>query len=62
MKDKTKIDKKYLVLVEGIIDNGGSIDFPLKKLTNGRVIYDVKEGKEAHTQYRLIKKYGNFIF
>lgn len=60
IQDKNKITKKYLTLVEGIVDREGSIDIPLKKLTNGRVIKDDIEGKESHTLYSRTKTYKDY--
>lgn len=60
IQDKDKITKKYLTLVDGITDSEGEINYPLKKLNNGRVIYDKEEGKESRTLYKRIKTYKDF--
>ena len=57
--DKDKIEKKYLTLVKGNIDNEGEISKPLlKKQTHVEV--DYKLGKEAVTQYRKVKNIGDY--
>ena len=57
--DKDKIEKKYLTLVKGDIDNEGEISKPLlKKQTHVEV--DYKLGKEAITQYRKVKGVGEY--
>lgn len=61
INDKSLITKKYLTLVEGTFTNKeGTISLPLKKLTNGRVIVDQKEGKEAITKYMVKETFGNY--
>ena len=57
--DKDKIEKKYLTLVKGDIDNEGEISKPLlKKQTHVEV--DYKLGKEAVTQFKKIKNVGEY--
>lgn len=59
MSDKNKIEKKYITLVKGHIDESGEINAPLlKKQTHVEVNY--KDGKEAITRYKLIKYVGDF--
>ena len=59
MSDKTKVEKRYLTLVKGHIDNEGEITLPLlKKQTH--VDVDYQNGKEAITRYELIKYVGDF--
>lgn len=60
INDKEKVIKKYMTLVEGICENTGKIDLFLKKLSSGRVIVDNKEGKESHTQFKLIETFNNY--
>ena len=60
INDKEKVIKKYMTLVEGICENTGKIDLFLKKLSSGRVIVDNKEGKESHTQFKLIESFNNY--
>lgn len=60
INDKNKISKKYLTLVSGNALENGTIDLPLKKLNNGRVIVDKIEGKKSLTIYKKIRTIGEF--
>lgn len=63
-KDKNKIQKTYLALVDGCPQKMiGTIDFPLlKKIENNeeKVYRDDKNGKKAITEYKVIKKFDNY--
>ena len=63
-KDKNKIQKTYLALVDGCPQKLiGTIDFPLlKKVENSeeKVYRDDKNGKKALTEYKIIKKFDNY--
>ncbi|MBP5301352.1 MAG: RluA family pseudouridine synthase [Bacilli bacterium] len=65
MKDifkNRKIEKYYLVLVFGALNNkNGLINKPLKKLNN-TVKIDFKNGKQAITKFQILKKFKNFTF
>ena len=59
MSDKNKIEKKYLTLVKGHIDESGTINAPLyKKQTH--VSVDYQNGKEAITNYKLVRYVGDY--
>ena len=59
MPDKSKVEKRYLTLVKGHIDDEGEIALPLiKKQTH--VDVDYKNGKEAITRYKLIEYVGDY--
>ena len=59
MSDKSKIEKKYYVLVKGHIDIEGEITAPLfKKQTHVEV--DYQNGKEAITKYKLVRYVGDY--
>ena len=62
-KERTQIEKTYLALVVGDIEFDGRIDKPLKKdMVTGRVsICPVsKGGKEARTEYHVLRRYGDY--
>ncbi len=57
-RDRDMIEKRYLLLVSGILPQRGRIDLPLKKdpeKKTVRVCPVSKGGKEAHTVYERIK-------
>ena len=57
--DKNKIEKKYLTLVKGHVDESGVITAPLyKKQTH--VSVDFQNGKEAITNYKLVRYVGDY--
>ena len=59
MSDKSKIEKKYYTLVKGHVEEEGVITAPLlKKQTHVEV--DYKNGKEAITNYKLVKYVGDY--
>lgn len=60
INDKTKVEKRYITLVKGNAPKIGQIDFALKKLNNGRVIIDNKEGKESHTLFKCIDSFNGY--
>ena len=63
MQDKSKIQKKYLALVKGIIKKPGEINVPLKKDSINSLVKvtPIEEGgKEAVTLYKPTKIYGDF--
>ena len=60
MSDKNNIKKKYLALVKGHVEEEGEINAPLYKDSKGLVHIDYQKGKEAITQYKLVKFVGEF--
>lgn len=63
MQDKSRIEKRYLALVKGVIDKPGKVEVPLRKIENKSlvVVDSVKNGaKEAITLYEPIKKYKEY--
>ena len=57
-KDRDQIEKKYLLLVDGILSKEGRIDIALKKDEKKMTVFPTpvsKGGKEAHTVYRRIR-------
>lgn len=62
-KEREEIEKTYLALVVGDVEGNGRIDKPLKKDSfSGRVsICPIKDGgKTAITEYRSVKRYGDY--
>ena len=62
-KERTQLEKRYLALALGDIEKDGSIDVPLwKDATSGRVYVRSieKGGKEAHTKYKVVRRYGAY--
>ncbi|MCR5348939.1 MAG: RluA family pseudouridine synthase [Bacilli bacterium] len=62
-KERTQIEKRYLALVLGNLEQDGEIALPLwKDATNGRVyVRGVdKGGKEALTRYHIVHRYGAY--
>jgi len=59
-----KITKKYYALVHGHVENDeGEITTPLRRdKSTGRMIAEsaTNEGKDAHTNYQVIKRYKNY--
>ena len=63
MQDKSKIEKRYLALVKGIVDKPGKITVPLKKIENKSLVKVdtiVNGAKEAITLYEPIKIYNDY--
>lgn len=63
MQDKSKIQKKYLALVKGVIKKPGEINASLKKDSMNSLVKVTPieaGGKEAITLYKPIKVYGDF--
>ena len=59
MPDKDKVEKKYVTLVKGHVEQKGRIDKPLYK--NGTTVYvDLEKGKESITEYSLIEHIGDY--
>ena len=60
IQDKEKVVKKYLTLVVGEVNKNGEVNLPLlKNAKTGRVSVN-SEGKEAITQFKVVKKYNGF--
>ena len=59
-KDKENIDKKYLALVKGRVEQKLEIDFPLLKDENTGMVRISKSGKSALTFVEKVKFYGDF--
>ena len=60
IQDKEKVVKKYLTLVVGEVSKNGEVNSPLlKNAKTGRVSVN-SEGKEAITQYKVVKKYDGY--
>lgn len=60
IQDKDKVVKKYLTLVLGEVNKNGEVNLPLlKNAKTGRVSVN-SEGKEAITQFKVVKKYNGF--
>ena len=63
LKDHKEIEKHYLTIVKGKINNGGRIDKPLKKneKTSLVSVAELKDGaKIAITDYTPVQSYGDF--
>ena len=62
-KERTQLEKRYLALLLGEIDEDGSIDAPLwKDSTSGRVYVRPVEkgGKTALTRYHVVRRYEGY--
>lgn len=62
-RERDQIDKTYIALVKGQIDEEGRIDIPLKKDPERGMVYKstLKQGgKTAITEYQRIKAYSDF--
>lgn len=62
-KERKQIEKRYLALVLGDLEHGGTISAPLWKDTNSGRVYlrpIEKGGKEAITKYEVVKRYGDY--
>lgn len=56
-----RVKKRYLALVEGIVEDEGEINFPIGRLEKDSVLRGVTAGgKSALTRYRLVEKIGDF--
>lgn len=63
MQDKSRIEKKYLALVKGVVDKPGKINAPLKKIENKSLVKVDKlanGAKEAVTLYEPVKVYKDY--
>jgi len=61
-KDREDISKKYLALVDGIVEQGGLIEKPLKKNSESGLVTVTplsEGGKEAKTSYEPIKRFAH---
>ena len=59
MKDKNKVEKRYLALVKGHTETKGKIDAPLFK-SGSTVFVDEEKGKDAVTEYTLKEYVGDY--
>ncbi len=62
-KERDQLDKRYYALVVGELNGAGSINAPLKKDSNTGMVTIApisKGGKEAKTNYKVIKKYQGY--
>ena len=60
-KDHNLINKHYLALVIGNIENDkGEINAPLLKDEKNQRVYVSKDGKSAKTVYKVLKRYQNY--
>ena len=63
MQDKSRIEKKYLALVKGVVDKPGKIDAPLKKMESKSLVKvdKISNGaKEAITLFEPVKVYKDY--
>ena len=63
MQDKSRIEKRYLALVKGVVDKPGKITVPLKKIENKSLVKvdTIANGaKEAITLYEPLKIYKDY--
>ena len=61
--DHTQIEKHYLTLVSGVVDEDGVVDAPLRKSFERKkmVVAPLKSGaKPAITKYRILEKYKDY--
>ena len=61
--DHTQIEKHYITLVSGVIENDGMIDAPLRKSFERKkmVVAPLKSGaKSAITKYQVLEKYKDY--
>ena len=55
LNDKSVVQKKYLALVKGEIDNDGQVNAPLYKNAKTQRVSVFKEGKPSLTKYKIIR-------
>ena len=60
MQDKSLIKKKYITLVDGVVDKGGEINSPLEKNAKTGRVFVSPNGKEAITNYKVIEKLNKY--
>ena len=61
--DHTQIEKHYLTLVSGVVEEDGQIDAPLRKSFERKkmIVAPLKSGaKSAITKYHIVKKYKDY--
>ena len=61
--DHTQIEKRYLTLVNGVVEEDGVVDAPLRKSFERKkmVVAPLKSGaKPALTKYHILEKYKNY--
>ncbi|MFC2139528.1 RluA family pseudouridine synthase [Bacteroidota bacterium] len=59
--EEKKVDKTYIALVHGLIENEkGIIDKPIRQFGSGRMGIDEQNGKESITKYRILKRSKRF--
>ena len=61
--DHSQVEKHYITLVDGVIDEDGVIEAPLRKSAEKRkmIVAPLKSGaKETKTKYHVLQKYSNY--
>jgi len=60
MQDKSSIEKRYLALVVGEVNEDGEISYSLEKNSKNGRVYVSEHGKSALTKYKVVKKLKDF--
>ena len=59
-KEKKELNKYYYALVNGVVENDGIINKPLKKDSKSGLVSIAKDGKKAITEYKIKKKFKDY--